>query len=167
MRALQVTRHGSPGEVLAVADVEVPEPGAGEVRIRVLAAALNFNDIARCRGQLVSVAQDPPFTLGMDVCASSMPPDRRRALDRRLVVADNRRARSAASPRGPWRRGRIPAPPSLDDAGRQRFCRSTRRTSRCSGGRAQAGETLLVHAGRVAWALRRPARGGIGRVPPR
>src|SRR5690606_15362085 len=29
-------------------------------------AALNHNDLARCRGTLVSVAKDPPFTIGME-----------------------------------------------------------------------------------------------------
>src|ERR1700735_691176 len=68
MKALQVTEHGQPGEVLAVRTVERPEPGPGEVRIVVRAASLNFNDIDRCRGKLVSVPTPPPFTLGMDVC---------------------------------------------------------------------------------------------------
>jgi NADPH2:quinone reductase len=68
MRALQVTRHGPPGEVLAVVEVDLPEPGPDEVRVRVAAASLNFNDIDRCRGNLVSVPTPPPFTLGMDVC---------------------------------------------------------------------------------------------------
>src|SRR5271156_7179182 len=68
MKAVQVTRHGQPGEVLAVQTVERPEPGTGEVRVRVSAASLNFNDIDRCRGNLVSVPTPPPFTLGMDVC---------------------------------------------------------------------------------------------------
>lgn len=68
MRALQVTEHGRPGEVLAVRTIERPEPGPGEVRVRVAAASLNFNDIDRCRGKLVSVPTPPPFTLGMDVC---------------------------------------------------------------------------------------------------
>ena len=68
MRALQVTRHGQPGEVLAVTSIERPEPGPNEVRVKVSAASLNFNDIDRCRGNLVSVPTPPPFTLGMDVC---------------------------------------------------------------------------------------------------
>ena len=68
MKALQVTAHGRPGEVLAVRTIERPEPGPGEVRVRVGAASLNFNDIDRCRGKLVSVPTPPPFTLGMDVC---------------------------------------------------------------------------------------------------
>ena len=33
MRALQVTRHGRPGEVLAVQRIARPEPGPGEVRV--------------------------------------------------------------------------------------------------------------------------------------
>ena len=68
MRALQVTRHGQPGDVLAVRSLERPEPGPNEVRVKVSAASLNFNDIDRCRGNLVSVPTPPPFTLGMDVC---------------------------------------------------------------------------------------------------
>src|SRR5580658_2422700 len=68
MKALQVTSHGPPGEVLAVQTVVRPEPGPGEVRVKVGAASLNFNDIDRCRGKLVSVPTPPPFTLGMDVC---------------------------------------------------------------------------------------------------
>ena len=34
MKALQVTRHGQPGEVLAVTTIERPEPGPNEVRVR-------------------------------------------------------------------------------------------------------------------------------------
>jgi NADPH2:quinone reductase len=68
MRALQVTEHGRPGEVLAVHTIDRPEPGPGQVRVKVGAASLNFNDIDRCLGKLVSVPTPPPFTLGMDVC---------------------------------------------------------------------------------------------------
>src|SRR6202453_3948018 len=68
MKALQVTEHGRPSEVLAVRTIERPEPGPGEVRVAVRAASFNFNDIDRCRGNLVSVPTPPPFTLGMDVC---------------------------------------------------------------------------------------------------
>src|SRR6202453_4441353 len=68
MRALQVTEHGRPGEVLAVRTIDRPEPGPGQVRVQVGAASLNFNDIDRCLGKLVSVPTPPPFTLGMDVC---------------------------------------------------------------------------------------------------
>ncbi len=68
MRALRVTQHGNPGDVLAICEVPEPEPGPGQVLIRVSAGSLNFNDIDRCRGRLVTVPTPPPFTLGMDAC---------------------------------------------------------------------------------------------------
>lgn len=68
MRALQVNQHGEPLDVLSVNEVDAPEAGPGEVLIKVAGAALNFNDILRCKGGLVSVPKEPPFTLGMDVC---------------------------------------------------------------------------------------------------
>lgn len=67
MRAVRVVRHGEPDEAIEVQDVEVPEPVAGEVRVQVAAASLNFGDIARCRGGVAAVMAQPPFTLGMDV----------------------------------------------------------------------------------------------------
>ena len=67
MRAVQVTRNGPPAEVLAVVEVDRPSPGPGQVLVEVGAASLNFNDIDRCLGTLVSVPTPPPYTLGMDV----------------------------------------------------------------------------------------------------
>jgi NADPH:quinone reductase len=67
VQAVRVVRHGRPTEAIEVGDVEVPEPGPGQVRVAVRAASLNFGDIARCRGGVAAVMADPPFTLGMDV----------------------------------------------------------------------------------------------------
>ena len=47
--AVLIQRHGGP-EVLELADVDVSEPGAGEVRIRQTAIGLNFADIYQRRG---------------------------------------------------------------------------------------------------------------------
>ena len=68
MRALQVVRHARPTEALELRELEVPEPGLGQVRVKVGAASFNFNDIDRCRGAHTSVKPPLPFTLGMDVC---------------------------------------------------------------------------------------------------
>lgn len=68
MKALQATRNGAPAEVLEITEIPVPEPGPGQVLIKVSAASLNFNDIDRCYGRRISVPLNPPFTLGMDVC---------------------------------------------------------------------------------------------------
>src|SRR5690349_8706582 len=50
MKAFRFDRHGGP-EVLRFEDIPLPEPGAGEVRIRHTAVALNFRDILVRRGQ--------------------------------------------------------------------------------------------------------------------
>ncbi len=64
MHALQVSRHGPP-EVLRVTEVADPEPGPGEVRIRVHAAGLNFAEVAARQG-LYPDAPPPPCVLGYE-----------------------------------------------------------------------------------------------------
>lgn len=49
MQAYQVTQHGGP-EVLRRVDLPIPEPAAGEARVRVLAVALNHLDVWVRRG---------------------------------------------------------------------------------------------------------------------
>lgn len=63
MKAVQVVRHGSPRDAVAVCDVPTPDAFAGMVRVAVSTASLNFGDIARCRGGVASVVAQPPFTL--------------------------------------------------------------------------------------------------------
>jgi NADPH2:quinone reductase len=46
MRAIQMTEYGGP-EVLQLVDLPVPEPGPGEVLVRVSRAGLNFSDTHR------------------------------------------------------------------------------------------------------------------------
>ena len=62
MKAIRVQETGGP-EVLGIEEVESPEPGAGEARIRVEAAGLNFIDIYNRTG---SYPMDPPFTPGRE-----------------------------------------------------------------------------------------------------
>ena len=68
MKAVQVTSHGRPAEVIRIADIAEPEAGPGEVRVAVSAASLNFGDGARALGGVAMAMFNPPFTLGMDVC---------------------------------------------------------------------------------------------------
>jgi NADPH2:quinone reductase len=68
MKALQVSRNGRPSEVLEVVEIDVPQPGPNQVRIRVDAGSLNFNDLDRCYGRVTTIPMPPPFILGMDVC---------------------------------------------------------------------------------------------------
>lgn len=50
MRAVLHHEFGNPAKVLGVEDVEVPEPGPGEVRVRTLLAAIHNHDLWTIRG---------------------------------------------------------------------------------------------------------------------
>ena len=150
MRALQVTRHGRPGEVLEVRTVERPTPGPGQVRVEVGAASLNFNDIDRCRGKLVSVPMPPPFTLGMDVCGvvDAAGEGAESWLGRRVVaitadalggIADFAIAPAVSV---------FDAPEPFDDAEAAAFLLTfhTSYLALVKRGRLRAGETVVVHS---------------------
>ncbi len=64
MRAMQVTGYGQP---LEMAEIVQPEPSAGEVRIRVDSAGVNFADLLLASGHYQE-RPDLPFSPGMEVC---------------------------------------------------------------------------------------------------
>lgn len=64
MKAVVVTRAGGP-EVLEVRDVPEPQPGAGEVIVRVEAVGINFADTLATRG-VYSGTPPPPFITGRE-----------------------------------------------------------------------------------------------------
>ncbi|MEO3851643.1 NADP-dependent oxidoreductase [Streptomyces sp. B8F3] len=69
MRAAVVTEFGGP-EAVTIADVEVPEPGAGQVRIKVAAAAVNPVD-GGTRAGVFGAAPGGTYTgLGWDVAGT-------------------------------------------------------------------------------------------------
>ena len=65
MKAVGFTQFGGP-EVLGVHDLADPRPGAGEVRIRVRAAAVNPTDISRRRGLFGADGGLPPYIPGTE-----------------------------------------------------------------------------------------------------
>jgi NADPH:quinone reductase-like Zn-dependent oxidoreductase len=71
MRAIGIPRFGGP-EVLEVVDRESREPRAGEVRIRVAAAAVNPTDITTRDGTAAAAYRDVPFPIvpGMDAAGT-------------------------------------------------------------------------------------------------
>jgi len=64
MHAVEVSRFGGP-EVLRLVEGPDPEPGPGEVTVRVEAAGINFADILARMG-LYPDAGDPPFVTGYE-----------------------------------------------------------------------------------------------------
>jgi NADPH2:quinone reductase len=68
VKALQVSRNGRPSDALEIVEIDAPKPGPSQVRIRVNAGSLNFNDLDRCYGRVTTIPMPPPFILGMDVC---------------------------------------------------------------------------------------------------
>ncbi len=68
MKAMRIHRFGGP-EVLQLDEVETPEPGHGEVRVRVGAASLNPVDYKMRQGGYARLPVSAlPVTLGRDLC---------------------------------------------------------------------------------------------------
>jgi NADPH2:quinone reductase len=68
MRAIEVGSYGD-SEVIEPVEREPPEPGAGEVRIAVEAAGINFADIMQRRGHYHG-GPAPPFVPGLEVAGT-------------------------------------------------------------------------------------------------
>lgn len=158
MKAWRVHKNGEPREVMGLEDVPDPEPGPGEVLVRVRAANVNFPDALMCRGEY-QVKPSFPFTPGVELCGEVLAVgegsgEEAPAVGARVIAQPSlpaggfaeRAVVSAASARS--------APEALDDAeaaalhiGYQTGWFGLHRRARL-----QPGETLLVHA----------AAGGVG-----
>src|SRR5690348_3914609 len=62
MKAIEVRQFGGP-EVLQLREAEVGQPGAGQARVRLMAAGVNYVDIYHRRG---SFPRPLPFTPGLE-----------------------------------------------------------------------------------------------------
>lgn len=72
MRALVARRLDGP-DALELIDTEIPSPGAGQVRVKVAAAAVNPVDVATTDGTLIEynlTAPRPQYGLGWDVAGT-------------------------------------------------------------------------------------------------
>ena len=65
MKRVIVDRSGGP-EVLRIVEEDVPRPGPGEVRVRVLAAGVSYTDAMLRVGSYLGVPK-PPFTPGYEL----------------------------------------------------------------------------------------------------
>ena len=156
MKAWQVRELGEPRDVLTLAEVPDPEPGPGQVLVRVLGAATNFPDVLMCRGDYQ--ARPPlPYTPGIELCGevlSAGPEVTGFAPGDRVIGGP-------ALPSGAFAElalmnaaGLLPAPDGLDDAEAAAFfiTYQTGWFGLHRRARLAAGETLLVQA----------AAGGVG-----
>ena len=156
MRAWQVHQVGNLREAMTLTDIADPEPGPGQIFVRVLAAPANFPDVLMCQG-MYQVRPPLPFTPGIELCGEVValgPGVTGFALGQRVIG-------TAAMPAGSFAEvaimdadGALPAPESLDDAEAASFYISYQTGWFALHRRAHLvpGETLLVHA----------AAGGVG-----
>jgi NADPH2:quinone reductase len=66
-KAWQVHAEGQPLDVMRAARIDLPPLGAGEMRVKVAAAALGLPDYFMCTGQYPANPKDGPFTPGGEV----------------------------------------------------------------------------------------------------
>lgn len=67
MRAWRLHEYGEPQDVLRIEEVPVPEPGPGQLLVRVQAIPLNLNDMERITGKNMMVRPPLPTIPGMEV----------------------------------------------------------------------------------------------------
>jgi NADPH:quinone reductase len=144
MRAWRVPRYGPFDEVLEVADVPSPQPGKGQTRVRVEAAALNFADILSVAGEYQDRVP-PPFTPGLEVAGTTE--DGARVFGPVVMPHGGFAEEAVLSTTWPWPEGMTAAQAAgFFVAYQTGWCALHHRTT------LSAGETLLVLA----------AAGGVG-----
>src|SRR3954469_12798847 len=67
MRAWRTHEYGPALDALQLDEVDVPQPGPGEVRVKVQAIPLNLNDLERITGGNMMVEPELPYSPGMEV----------------------------------------------------------------------------------------------------
>ena len=65
MKAIRFEQFGEPTDVLKVAEMPVPEPGPGEVRVKMIASPVNPSDLLTIQGKY-GVQPPLPFTPGYE-----------------------------------------------------------------------------------------------------
>ena len=66
MKAIRFAQYGEPAKVLTVQECPLPEPGKGEVRVRMLASPVNPSDLLFVRGHYAGVQPHFPSPVGFE-----------------------------------------------------------------------------------------------------
>lgn len=159
MRAIAIDRYGGP-EVLEARDVEAPAPGAGDVRVRVAFAGINFIDVYMRSGVYARSAtyKTPlPMVLGMegagtiDAIGAGVEGF---AIGQRVAWCIVRGAYAEQAVVPAWRLVAVPDAVPLDVACALMLQGSTAHYLTNSAWRVRAGDICVVHA----------AAGGVGQL---
>jgi NADPH:quinone reductase-like Zn-dependent oxidoreductase len=88
MKAVLLEKYGDPEDVLQVRDVPVPEPGRGQVRVRMIASPINPSDVLFIRGEYGRQAPLPatPGFEGVGVVEAGSGFLARRVMGKRVAV---------------------------------------------------------------------------------
>ncbi len=144
MRAVQIQEFGGP-EVLRLVDLPIPEPAAGEVRLKVTAAGVNFADTHQ-RGNQYVAEQSLPMIPGAEVAGVREDTGERVV----AIVGHGGYAEYAVAPAARC----FPVPDGIDDATALALLMQglTAWHLYRTAGRVAPGETVVVHS----------AAGGVG-----
>jgi NADPH2:quinone reductase len=154
MRALQCQTLGKPADLKLVDLPDLPSPKAGEIKVKVASAGLNFADMLMIAGQYQQ-KPDLPFTPGLEIAGTVLeigPGEKRiKAGDRVMAAVDHGGFASQAIVRAA---DAVPIPAGLDPvtAGGFVIAYGTSYGALVWKARLKEGELLLVHG----------AAGGVG-----
>lgn len=150
MKAWRAHTNGDPVDVLQLDDIPTPEPGEGQLLVRVLAAGLNFPDVLLCQGRY-QVRPELPFVPGVEVAGEVV-----RAADGAGPAVGERVIGGPSTTGGGFAeyavlnaRDAYPAPTGMpdDQAAGMYLTYLTGHVGLHRRAGLAAGETLLVHAG--------------------
>ena len=69
MKIIRMHRYGGP-EVLKLEEADTPDPGEGQILVRVEAASVNWSDTMRRRDDVYPFVSSLPFTPGGEVAGT-------------------------------------------------------------------------------------------------
>lgn len=148
MRAVVITQAGGP-EYLAVREVPRPEPGPGEVLVRVRASAMNRADVLQREGRYPAPAGSPPDIPGLEIAGEVVALGSgatRWAIGARVfgIVGGGAHAEYAVANQDAL--AEIPGGLSWEDAGAIPEAFITAHDALVTQAAMAAGETVLIHA---------------------
>jgi NADPH:quinone reductase len=151
MRSWQLHEYGRPTDVLRLESVPVPEPGPGEVLVRVQGIPLNLNDLERINGGNMMVRPEFPYAPGMEVMGvvDSVGAGAEHWMGKR-VVAMTKGAFGGFSEYAvcqPWSTFEMPDSIPLPDAAALFFPFHLAWLGLVDRADLRAGESVLIHAG--------------------